>query len=85
MLTPASTDPALTEKDYRYVFRCIPNDDEIARKLTGHLAEQGYKKMVVFYSDDAYGTGLAASSRIRRSGTVLPSLTVSAVTPTRRN
>lgn len=61
MLTPASTDPALTEKDYRYVFRCIPNDDEIARKLTGHLAEQGCKKMVVFYSDDAYGTGLAAS------------------------
>jgi branched-chain amino acid transport system substrate-binding protein len=61
MLTPASTDPELTEKDYQHVFRCIPSDDEIARKLAEHLGEQGYKRMVVFYSDDAYGRDLAAS------------------------
>ncbi|KJS46597.1 ABC transporter substrate-binding protein [Desulfosporosinus sp. BICA1-9] len=61
MLSPASTAPELTKNDYKYIFRNIPSDDEIARQLTLYLAEQGYRRMVIYYSDDSYGNGLANS------------------------
>lgn len=59
MLSPASTAPDLTKNDYKYIFRNIPSDDEIARQLALYLAEQGYQRMVIYYSDDSYGNGLA--------------------------
>lgn len=61
MLSPASTDPDLTKNDYRFIFRSIPGDDEIARKLAEYLGGQGLKRMVIYYSDDTYGKGLADS------------------------
>lgn len=61
MLSPASTAPGLTQNEYKHVFRNIPSDDEIARQLSIYLAEQGYRRMVIYYSDDSYGTGLANS------------------------
>lgn len=61
MLSPASTAPELTKNDYKYIFRNLPSDDEIARQLTLYLAEQGYQRMVIYYSDDSYGNGLANS------------------------
>ena len=61
MLSPASTAPDLTKNDYKYIFRDLPNDDEIARQLAGYLAEQGFRRMVIYYSKDSYGTGLANS------------------------
>ena len=61
MLTPASTAPDLTKNDYKYIFRDLPNDDEIARQLAIYLADQGFRRMVIYYSKDSYGTGLANS------------------------
>lgn len=61
MLSPASTAPELTQHRYEHIFRNIPSDDEIARQLAMYLAEQGYQRMVIYYSDDSYGTGLANS------------------------
>ncbi|EHQ88918.1 ABC transporter substrate-binding protein [Desulfosporosinus youngiae] len=61
MLSPTSTDPELTRNNYRYIFRGLPSDDEIAGKLAEFLGGQGLKQMVVYYSPDAYGTGLANS------------------------
>lgn len=61
MLSPASTAPDLTKDEYKYIFRNIPSDDEIARQLAIYLAKQGHRRMVIFYSDDSYGTGLANS------------------------
>lgn len=61
MLSPASTAPELTQNGYEHIFRCIPSDDEIARQMAIHLAGQGHRRMVIFYSDDSYGTGLANS------------------------
>ena len=60
MLSP-STAPDLTKNGYKYIFRNIPNDDEIAQQLAIYLAKQGYKRMVIYYSEDSYGTGLANS------------------------
>lgn len=61
MLSPASTAPGLTQNGYKHIFRCIPGDDEIARQMAVYLAGQGYRRMVIVYSDDSYGTGLANS------------------------
>lgn len=61
MLSPASTAPELTQNGYKHIFRCIPGDDEIARQMAVYLAGQGYRRMVIVYSDDSYGTGLANS------------------------
>lgn len=61
MLSPASTAPELTQNGYKHIFRCIPSDDEIARQMAVYLAGQGYRRMVIVYSDDSYGTGLANS------------------------
>ena len=61
MLTPGSTAPQLTKNGYKHVFRSIPSDDEIARQLAIYLAEQGFRRMIIYYSDDSYGIGLANS------------------------
>lgn len=61
MLSPASTDPELTQNDNRSIFRSIPGDDEIARELAEYLGGQGLRRMVIYYSADAYGKGLADS------------------------
>ena len=59
MLSPSSTAPSLTKNGYKHIFRNIPSDDEIARQLSIYLSKQGYKRMVIYYSDDYYGNGLA--------------------------
>jgi len=61
MLSPASTAPELTGKGYKSVFRNIPGDDQIAGRIANYCSQQGHKRMVVFYSEDSYGMGLANS------------------------
>ncbi len=59
MLSPSSTSPGLTQKGYQFIFRNIPSDAEIARQLVLYAARQGYRRMVICYSEDSYGLGLA--------------------------
>ena len=61
MLSPASTAPELTQNDYKFVFRNVPSDDEIARQMAIFCSRQGQKRMVIYYSEDSYGVGLANS------------------------
>lgn len=61
MLSPTSTAPDLTKNEYEYIFRNIPSDEEIAQQLAIHIAELGYRRMVIYYSDDSYGNGLSNS------------------------
>ncbi|WP_242987376.1 ABC transporter substrate-binding protein [Anaerobacterium chartisolvens] len=61
MLSPASTAPELTQNGYPHIFRSIPSDDEIARQLAIYAAKQGFRRMVIYYSENSYGTGLANS------------------------
>lgn len=61
MLSPASTATELTGKGYQCVFRNAPSDDEIARKMAVFCSQQGHKQMVIYYSEDSYGMGLANS------------------------
>lgn len=59
MLSPASTNPELTQNGFRNIFRNIPGDDKIAGRLAEYLGRQGLRRMVVYYTDDSYGIGLA--------------------------
>lgn len=59
MLSPASTAPELTHKGYRYIFRNIPDDGDIARKVAFFASRQGHQRMVIYYAEDSYGIGLA--------------------------
>lgn len=61
MITPASTSPELTQKGYKYIFCQIPNDEKIGRLMAEYAAEQGYKRVVIYYADDEYGRNLANS------------------------
>jgi len=61
MLSPASTVPELTQQGYKFVFRNIPSDNEIARQIAIFAARAGHKRMVIYYNDDSYGRGLANS------------------------
>ncbi|ACV61830.1 Extracellular ligand-binding receptor [Desulfofarcimen acetoxidans DSM 771] len=61
MLSPTSTAPELTKKGYKYIFRDIPSDNEIARQLALYAAGLGHRHMVIYYADDSYGIGLANS------------------------
>jgi branched-chain amino acid transport system substrate-binding protein len=61
MLSPTSTAPELMEKGYKNVFRMIPDDNMFAEKIASYIAEQGQHQMVVYYTDDSYGKGLANS------------------------
>ena len=59
MFSPASTNPELTQKGYRYVFRNVPTDDMIGLKAAELVAEKGYEKIIILYSSNPYGLGLA--------------------------
>lgn len=59
LVSPASTDPKLTQNGYKRVFRTIPSDVEFAKHLAQYMAEEGHKKIIIFYVKDSYGQSLA--------------------------
>jgi branched-chain amino acid transport system substrate-binding protein len=59
MMTPASTSPKLTNLGYKYVFRSIPNDEQIGQQMSQYAVSRRYRNIAIFYKDDAYGKGLA--------------------------
>lgn len=59
MLSPSSTAPELTRKDGKSTFRLIPSDEVVAQKVAEYLADQRLKNIVLFYTGDSYGKGLA--------------------------
>ncbi|HBW47092.1 TPA: branched chain amino acid ABC transporter substrate-binding protein [bacterium] len=58
-LTPASTNPKLTQQGYKLIFRNLPNDDENGRQLADFAGRQGYKRIAIYFANNAYGKGLA--------------------------
>lgn len=61
MLSPTSTAPKLMEQGYKNIFRMIPDDNMFAEKIASYISEEGHLQMVVYYTDDSYGRGLANS------------------------
>ncbi|CAH1195524.1 Leucine-, isoleucine-, valine-, threonine-, and alanine-binding protein [Paenibacillus plantiphilus] len=61
LLSPASTSPKLTDVNSSYIFRNIPNDDQLGQALALYAAETDYRNIAIYYTDDEYGRGLANS------------------------
>lgn len=59
LLSPASTSPKLTDVSSPYLFRNIPNDNQIGQALALHAAGTKHRNVAIYYTDDEYGRGLA--------------------------
>ena len=60
MISPASTNPDLTEKGKQgWVFRTIGRDDQQGQVAAEFARKKGYKKVVVLHDKTQYGQGLA--------------------------
>jgi branched-chain amino acid transport system substrate-binding protein len=64
MITPASTNPKLTDEGARNVFRLSGRDDEQGIVAGSYLAEHwGDKKIAILHDGTTYGKGLADATR----------------------
>ncbi len=64
MITPASTNPKLTDEGGRNVFRLSGRDDEQGVVASDYLAEHWRdKKIAILHDGTAYGKGLADATR----------------------
>ena len=70
MFSPYSTNPALTKQGLPYVFRNIPDDDATAKKAAQFCEKMGWRRILVYYLNTSYGTGLANAFELQ-SGNVL--------------
>ena len=59
MISPFSTDPALTSRGFERVFRMTFTDRETGRQMAQHAARQGYRRVAIYYVRSEYGRGLA--------------------------
>ncbi len=56
---PTATNLRLTNHQFDYFFRTIPNNYEMGIHIADYIAEQGYKKVALLYDRDTYATELA--------------------------
>lgn len=59
LLTPASTSPKLTDVNSPYIFRNIPNDNQLGQALAMYAGGTKHRNIAIYYTDDEYGRGLA--------------------------
>jgi branched-chain amino acid transport system substrate-binding protein len=67
MIVPAATDPELTSRGYRRVFRVALTDPEIGRQLADFAAGRGLRRVAICYIRNDYGRGLANAFEERAS------------------
>ena len=61
MISPSSTSLDLTNSNYKYIFRAIPNDREISQSLVNYCKSKGFNKTLICYADNSYGKSFAKS------------------------
>ncbi|HEX5727757.1 MAG TPA: penicillin-binding protein activator [Longimicrobiaceae bacterium] len=59
LVSATATTSELTSRGYKRVFRTIFTDADMGRQLADHALRQGHRKVVIYYSRDEYGRGLA--------------------------
>lgn len=59
MLSPLSTNPALTRQGRKLIFRNIPTDEIDGVNLAEYAAQKGYRRIAIYYLQDDYSRGLA--------------------------
>jgi branched-chain amino acid transport system substrate-binding protein len=64
-ISPATTDPKITQQGYRRLFRTNPNNIDIGNVLAQYFNEKGYTKIALCYVNNDYGRSLANSFETR--------------------
>ncbi|RXZ82283.1 branched-chain amino acid ABC transporter substrate-binding protein [Paenibacillaceae bacterium] len=59
LLSPASTSPKLTDTRSPYIFRNIPNDNQLGQALALYAAGTDNRNIAIYYTNEEYGRGLA--------------------------
>ncbi len=59
VVAPASTDPELTRRGYRRVFRATFTDGQAGRQMAEYAAHRGYRQVAIYYVRNPYGRSLA--------------------------
>jgi branched-chain amino acid transport system substrate-binding protein len=59
LIAPTSTDPALTEQGYKFVFRTTFTDRQVGRHMALLARSRGYRRIAIYYMRDRYGRSLA--------------------------
>lgn len=55
LIVPTVSASSLTEESYGYIFKNIPSEQQIGRKMCNFVFEQGGKSAVIYYEDSMYG------------------------------
>jgi branched-chain amino acid transport system substrate-binding protein len=85
-ITPASTNPKLTERGLKNVFRVCGRDDQQGRVAGAYIAENFKDKRVALIHDKtAYGKGLADETRANLNGHGLREVMYEAITAGERD
>jgi ABC-type branched-subunit amino acid transport system substrate-binding protein len=58
-LAPSSTSPALTTHDFQYIFRTLPSDVQIGKRMAKFVQDRGYSKIILLDDNSIYGQGLS--------------------------
>lgn len=83
LIAPTSTDPELTAKGYRNVFRTIFTDHETGRQMARYAQQQGYRRVAIYYVRSAYGRMLANAFEEQSGGLGLAIAARASYEPTR--
>jgi len=59
MIAPSSSSPKLTQRNFKFVFRVVPNDNDMGAQLATYASRVGYKRMMIYYIKGPYGLTLA--------------------------
>ncbi len=65
LLSPASTNAALTEKGYSRVFRACFVDRDVGTQMADYAKTQGYERVAIYYVRSIYGQALASAFEAR--------------------
>ncbi len=65
MMTPAATQPNLTQQGLSRIFRTIPNDTQIGGQLAEMAKRHGYQRIVIVLEQSKYGRNLANAIEFR--------------------
>ncbi len=81
LVAPTATDPDLTERGYKRVFRATFNDKSVGRQLADFMASQKLKRVAIYYIRNAYGRNVANAFEARAAQVGLSVITRSSYDP----
>jgi ABC-type branched-subunit amino acid transport system substrate-binding protein len=58
-LAPTATNLALTNHNFKYVFRLMPNNDELSVKMADYFKNNNYKRVAILYERNVYAEEFA--------------------------